>query len=653
MSIRQFHFAWLDAEGTPFDPVAHARQDLPIKSVKVREEENLLAHTVTIVTRSMVVDGLRGRLWGILSYRTPDGVLHPLARGKRRPAPAVQRSGELSVEFTVLPSAWEDIQDTALAPLKVAPYWTDLLVPFERRSDPKEILDGRRRIGHFDRVTHAYTLPELLGLGLPVKRLTARELVGWKDGGGVKVRRTTQPLAGVDSEVVFEWTQSDNGFVELTAALREAFPGGNVGDRTASLGPGSDKKIPAGVIATCTGESFENSFPSQGSGVGGASGYTILQSALRKVKAPEGAAAKSGKVNGQKAKYDYTSDADLVKPLGMMLDIDFYEAELALGYELRQKRHERFTWFTPSAGVAYEDGKVEKISAKGQDPTIDRDTLPYLPNENVDAGERRRVGQNVWQAKRTHLTRGPFTQDLYDAAGAEQWTLQVGNAAPAGTINASTFLTTDAGQVVLAVVTNKAIKRIALSKRGNEVSFIVPLDLWPDVSTTWLVDLDLGSFGEDYFEGGRCQGKVISVDIEKASTQDYAKVNVTIACCDGTGAASPSPAEGINPSGEIWDGVSLSPSRNLPYPATPVPAAVVYAENAAWDQVAAVQAGDFTGVAPRNDRTANDPKHILTNVKTKVTLAATPISGQPALTLDVSLTATAWQGPKQISFATV
>lgn len=91
-------------------------------------------------------------------------------------------------------------------------------------------------------------------------------------------------------------------------------------------------------------------------------------------------------------------------------------------------------------------------------------------------------------------------------------------------------------------------------------------------------------------------------------------------------------------------------AAELEYPATPVPGAIIVAENHPEDQITFVQANDYTGEAGRNDRTLNDPKHLLGQVKTGLVISANPISGQPTLTVDIGLVAGTWSGPAQIQF---
>ena len=648
-SVRTFRFAWLANEREAFDPVAHRRLDIGIKSVTVREEESVDAHSCSIVTTRMASADLAGKRWAMLSFSHPDGNLYPVCRMRRRPVPVSEVIGELNLEFDALPSDWMNRRDTVLAGMRVLPFFDPILVASDKQNSPTEILDGYRVVGHFDRVTQEYTTPEMLGLGLPVYTFEAKNLVSQKNGGGVKVRRTQTPIAGVQLDVNAEFTTADDGLIDMSSAVRRAFPEGAVGDSTVG-GPSNTLRVPGNTVSTVTPDALENSYPSQGSNVNGASGYTIVEATLRKTATPAGAPAKTGALRGQKARYAYTDDSDLKKPVNMGYDISYYSASLWLSYSLRQKRKEKVSVFIPNGNIAYADGVVETISTSIQDPTVDDSSDPYLPEQNVEVGAHRRVGQYVWSALRAHLTHGPFSQDLYAADGTQQWELLNTNGSVAGTTNLSAYLTTQRGVATVVAAIYKALKKIALSQRSIEVRILVPFEDVAFLTTAWAVRLNIS---DKKLWGGTAVGKVTGIEISKGAANDFPKAAITFVCCDGGGKPGPDQNHGVNPSGQPWDGITVSQIAGIPGPATPVPGGIVIAQYAPGDQVAYVQARDFTGVAPRNDKTLNDPKHLLTECKTKLVLQCTPISGQPALRLDVGAVASGWSGPAQIVVPTV
>ncbi|MEE8629678.1 MULTISPECIES: hypothetical protein [Methylobacterium] len=642
-----FCIALLDREDTPFDPVAHKRRDIGIKSVSVREEEGVDTHVCTIATSGIQPADIAGRRWAWLSFVLRDGTAAPIARMKRRPAAPAEAQGEVQLEFDVLPSDWMARRDVTLAPLKVLPWFDPILVSSERLNDPVEILDGHRRVVHFDRVTGACTTPELLGVGLPVKAVPKRSRVGWRNGGGVKIRRSKQPLAGVQVELSMAWQQADDGFIDMTPALKAAFGQGAIGDRTAS-GPSPSKLVPRNVVSTLTPDAFESSFPERGSGVGGASGYTILAARCVAMEPPPGAPTRTGALRGQKARYDFTRDTQLKDPIGLGFDVAYFDASLAVQYSLRQRREEYANFFIANRNVAYQDGAIEKLTLRCEDGTVDTSTAPYLPNQNVALGDVRRVGIYLWIARRAHVTRGSFSEDLYAADGTLQWEQLLTNGSPAGTANLATWFGSRRGEATCVAAAHKGIKKLSLTQRCIQASFTMLLEDWIEASTRWTVQLD----GVDHplIKDGRFFGKVIGVEIAKGGPTDFAKVIVTAEGCDGGGVAGPDQQHGVNPSGELWDGITLSSAIGQPYPATPVPGGVIVVENAPQEQVAYVQANDFTGEFPRNDKTKNDPKHLLAQVKTKLKQYYTPINGQPTLRVDYGLAASAWSGPAQVAY---
>lgn len=647
---RAWYLAFLANEFEPFDPVAHRRRDIGLKTVSFREEETVEAHVCNVVTAIMPTAQLVGKVWAILSFVHPDGTLHPICRMKRRPVPSTETQGELALEFEVLPGNWQDLRDAGLAELKVRPFFDELLVALNRRNDPTEILDGHRRIGHFHRVTGEYSTPELLGVGLPVKVLGKKDLVGWKDGGGVRVRRTKAPLAGVQVYLTAAWQQTDDGYVDLTAALKQAFPNGAVGD-PGFEGPSASKTVPGGVIATLTPDALESSLPEKGAGIGGSSGYTVLERTLRRIPTPPGAPPLTGAVRGQKARYNFTSDKDLKNPINLGHEIFYYDGSLVLNYALRQRREERVGFFMPNANVAFEDGVVETLTLKVEDPTVDATSQPYLSGQAVVVGDERRVGIYVWAATRAHLTRGSFADDLYAANGAQQWELLGSNNSPAGTSNLSTFVTTQRGVETVVAAAHKGHKKLSLSQRAIEVRFAVLLEDWLDITSAWAVRLE--GIDDPLVPSGTAIGKVTAYELGQSGLNEAPKILVTIAGCDGGGIPGPGPDAGINPTGESWDGVTLTSPLGAAFPPAPIPNGTVIVENHPEQQVTYVQARDFTGAPGRDDRTLNDPKHLLSEAKTKPTIACEQISGQPTLTLDLTLYVSPWSGPAQIVYPTV
>lgn len=213
------------------------------------------------------------------------------------------------------------------------------------------------------------------------------------------------------------------------------------------------------------------------------------------------------------------------------------------------------------------------------------------------------------------------------------------------------FYTTPRGVRILTAGIHKALKRIALSQRSIEIRFVVPLEDWPDVSTAWAVELQ--GLSDRLLPGGTAWGKVTSVEISHEGLRDFPKAVVTMTAVDGGGLPGPDQITGVNPTGELWDGVLLDNPLGTLVPPSPLPAVAVTVENPPGDQVAYVQARDWTGAPGRNDRTLNDPHHLLTEARTKLKIAGVPIAGQPAIVTEIPLGCSAWSGPAQIQIPTV
>jgi hypothetical protein len=118
-------------------------------------------------------------------------------------------------------------QKAALAEtLRVLPYYDEVVIDKERRTDPEVVLEGYSKIWAYDRETHVVTVSdELTGEDGLVEFDGASE-----DGkvlyDGLGLTLTSGPLTRVDVIAEYTWTQQAQGQVDLTDYLCRNWPEG-------------------------------------------------------------------------------------------------------------------------------------------------------------------------------------------------------------------------------------------------------------------------------------------------------------------------------------------------------------------------------------------------------------------------------------------
>ena len=482
-------------------------------------------HIPVIVRPSDPSATLRGRKWALFSFEHPDGTLYPVARMKRRPRVQGSRDGESTITFDAgLLSNWKDLRDQGLAALKRLIGFHPVFVSPRRHNDPMEILDGHRRIGHFNRVTGAYTTPELLGEGLPMRTFRPDDWIGWSNGGGINVSEAGQALRGVQVTCTASWMQLLQGMLDLSAAIRPLFPELNVGPASdpKSLFGGYDPSvvIASGRVATLTPDEFERGFPQAGASIAGGSGYTVVKSVVTKVdpkRFAEGPQPKSvGSVHGTKGKHVYVRKEGEPKPdpadaYAVNLDVTYYDVELVLAYVAQQKREETVSFLVLNATCSDPDAPIKTLDMRTEDPSIDQTTVPWLPRTHYVPADVRRVGWNCWLCAKEHVS-ASFAGDVQ----AGRWTLALAlalaNQSYTGGAGGRTFWHLPSGINALFTVVLKATKMLALAQRRNPYEFSVPFeDIVADgFSTAWKARIEADNLD---LPGGRAEGKVVSLTV--------------------------------------------------------------------------------------------------------------------------------------------
>jgi len=222
------YFAWIDPTETVFGP-EHQRWDESIFSFTLQQNEGDPASLTAVVRRPRNVDGnpigLLGpgrKIWCWFGLDCGPDLIR--FRGRLVGVPTSLFEDLVTLEFVARPL---DVvaQKQALADsLRVLPFYDDVMIEPSRRSDPEVVLEGYSKIWHYDRETHILTVSdEITGEDGLV------EFDGASEGGkvlwdGLGLTLTSGPLARVDVNAEFTWTQLAQGSVDLTRYLIDNWP---------------------------------------------------------------------------------------------------------------------------------------------------------------------------------------------------------------------------------------------------------------------------------------------------------------------------------------------------------------------------------------------------------------------------------------------
>jgi hypothetical protein len=224
------YFAWIDATETTFGP-EHMRWDEQVFSFTLKQDEGDPASLTAVVRRPVNVDGnaigLLGpgrKIWAWFALDCGPALIK--FRGRLVGIPTSIFEELVTLEFVARPSDVVAQKEALADTLRVLPYYDEAVIDKARRTDPEVVLEGYTRIWHYDRETHVLTVSdEITGEDGQVDFLCANGDVLY-DGLGLTL--TSGPLAQVDVNAEYTWTQQARGTVDLTNYLNSHWPNGGI-----------------------------------------------------------------------------------------------------------------------------------------------------------------------------------------------------------------------------------------------------------------------------------------------------------------------------------------------------------------------------------------------------------------------------------------
>jgi hypothetical protein len=222
------YFAWIDPTETVFLP-EHLRWDENIFSFTLHQDEGDPA-SLTVVVRRPRNDagdpiGLLGpgrKIWAWFALDCGPDLMR--FRGRLVGVPTSIFEELVTLEFVARPVDLVAQKEALAETLRVLPYYDEVVIDKDRRTDPEVVLEGYSAIWHYDRETHELTISdEVTGEDGLVEFDGASE-----DGkvlyDGLGLNLTSGPLARVDVKAEFTWTQQARGNVDLTNYLMRNWP---------------------------------------------------------------------------------------------------------------------------------------------------------------------------------------------------------------------------------------------------------------------------------------------------------------------------------------------------------------------------------------------------------------------------------------------
>lgn len=212
------YWAWVD-EGETFNPAVHNRQDEDVFSLQFDHSEGDFAGLkLTIKNPRIGLLNVGRKVWGILSFN--DGVtITPIFKGRLIAVPTNIFDTLVQLDFTARPANYQ-AQKVALATtLKVLPYYDPIFVSPDSWSDPDVVLEAYSRLWHIDPVSLILTSSDILIPEDGVEEVTEDQ--HFYDDMSVTLNQT--PLRACSMIATIPWTQTADGDVDLTKAIRDLF----------------------------------------------------------------------------------------------------------------------------------------------------------------------------------------------------------------------------------------------------------------------------------------------------------------------------------------------------------------------------------------------------------------------------------------------
>lgn len=223
----RFHLAWVNATDSVFDQ-AFARDDENVLAFTLDQQEGDFAElTVEVINpiegghaTGLLAPGRKQHVW--LSY--DDGVggsARGIFFGRLVAVPTSIFKTVVELKFTARPSDLNAQKAALAATLRVLPWYDEIFIDEQHRSDPDIVLEARSAVWHYDPITHVATISDILVGEDGTEEFQASEMLF----DGLELDLGTPPLSKVTVTADLPWTQLAKGTgIDLTAHMLANWP---------------------------------------------------------------------------------------------------------------------------------------------------------------------------------------------------------------------------------------------------------------------------------------------------------------------------------------------------------------------------------------------------------------------------------------------
>jgi hypothetical protein len=306
------YFAWISDPLAPFDPVAHAREDLQVFRLRIHEQTGMIP-IVECDIRNPGIAGLltRTERYALISEMA-DGDDEPvlLARGRLVGVPTELASDPVTIELQCVPENEDDVLRAAADAIRVgevaydpdspdsdAEAYDPLFVGQDGDEDPQTALDGRLEEWRWDRRNLALSRSSMISG--PLVDIGSNAL-----DGSVSAKLLDPPKSKMRLRVIASWTQEAKGV--------QTYPidGGN------------------SQIDTYTYDDLISRFPQPGTPIGADTGWTLAEASIKDL--------------GGTVSFEFDQSTPSKYPAGALLVMKSHtlQVNLRAAYDYRQQREE-------------------------------------------------------------------------------------------------------------------------------------------------------------------------------------------------------------------------------------------------------------------------------------------------------------------------
>jgi hypothetical protein len=214
-----FFFAWVDANDTPFDPVAHRRVDEVISAFSIEQQEGDFASMDATVKNPRIGLLNTGRkVWAWFSWDanwvrrgtiTPD--MRPLFFGRLVGIPDGINREAVTLSFLARPLDFAEQKASLAEGMRDLPEYDPVFITPDAQLDPDTVLEARPELWHTDRVTLEVTSSNIIVGEDGVEEFFESEV----PYDSVDIRIGSVPARAIAMTGQVSWTQASSGGVGL------------------------------------------------------------------------------------------------------------------------------------------------------------------------------------------------------------------------------------------------------------------------------------------------------------------------------------------------------------------------------------------------------------------------------------------------------